>query len=846
MITDPHDPAYRSLLRRIKWLRRLTFLTLALERMTLACLPLLIWLCFFAGIWMTGLLEGRFLQASSILFPFGVVYCLYVATQRFSLPSPEETDRRLQEQSGVRHRPLSDMADRLPGPAPIPTMEIWGISREALSDVLKKLRPAFPRGALGSHDPLALRIGALVVLCAGLVMAGGSWHERLLAGLWPYDMSPAGLRKTDIATLTITPPDYTGLKTVILKGLSDDNTAPMDIAEGSTVEAHLTGGLGAATLRMGDIKMPLERLDKQSFTLKTTVLPGDEMTLQQPLSKRLVWPYRVVADTAPSIELDGEPAPLPRGELRVPLTLFDDYGVRDLRLRMEIAPSVTDRPLGESYEETRAVMTGAAKEEKLRPVYNLAFHPWAGLPVRLSFYAVDDKGQKAVLPDIKITLPERQFRNPIAAGLVEIRKQLAWHPAKPQQQIQNDLLALINQPDLYHGDFIVHLALSSALFRLAYSPGPDTAEALLPLLWDTAVHIEDGDTGKAYAELQDIREALETALNDPDATDEEIAGLMQQLQDAMQRYLQQMAQDMQRQGAPPALPSEMLSQVISPEDFEMFFSKLRAQALSGDKDAAREMLSRLSQMMDSLGTAQGPQQMPEDVQMMGEGLNRLKDLIDQQELLLDQTRAKSAQGSVPPQQALSALERQEAMKEILKQLGAVLPSESLPATPEEGAPSRPDTQKAASDQEFLRRDLGDLMTQAGEKLGQVPENMTRAEQHMRQSSAALQGNDPDQAIPAQEQALEQLKQAGEQMSQQLTQRLSEMSGFSMGGGRLDPLGRPYGDQGNHPLLGEKVEIPDQSERKRIKDILQTLRERSGQFGRSQEELDYYQRLLKQF
>jgi hypothetical protein len=87
------------------------------------------------------------------------------------------------------------------------------------------------------------------------------------------------------------------------------------------------------------------------------------------------------------------------------------------------------------------------------------------------------------------------------------------------------------------------------------------------------------------------------------------------------------------------------------------------------------------------------------------------------------------------------------------------------------------------------------------------------------------------------------------MMQQLAQRMSQMTGLSMSGQgqRRDPLGRPYGpNEGTNPLLGEKVKIPDESDRKKIEDILQTLRKKSGDMSRPPEELDYYRRLLKQF
>ncbi len=65
------------------------------------------------------------------------------------------------------------------------------------------------------------------------------------------------------------------------------------------------------------------------------------------------------------------------------------------------------------------------------------------------------------------------------------------------------------------------------------------------LLWDTALRIEDGRATTSQHDLRQAMQALQDALarNAPDA---EIERLMQQLQQAMNHYLQALAQQMQQ------------------------------------------------------------------------------------------------------------------------------------------------------------------------------------------------------------------------------------------------------------------------------------------------------------
>ena len=76
--------------------------------------------------------------------------------------------------------------------------------------------------------------------------------------------------------------------------------------------------------------------------------------------------------------------------------------------------------------------------------------------------------------------------------------------------------------------------------------------------------------------------------------------------------------------------------------------------------------------------------------------------------------------------------------------------------------------------------------------------------------------------------------------------MKNMTGLSLGGMKFDPLGRPYGDNGNN-LTGESnVQIPDEAQRKQAQEIEHLIQRRSGELDRPDQELDYYRRLLRRF
>ena len=219
--------------------------------------------------------------------------------------------------------------------------------------------------------------------------------------------------------------------------------------------------------------------------------------------------------------------------------------------------------------------------------------------------------------------------------------------------------------------------------------------------------------------------------------------------------------------------------------------------------------------------------MPQDMQTMQQCVNELQQLIERQEELRDQTA------------------QQADLLRTLEGLGMSRPNQ------QNRPPPFIKTEENVAEQEALRVILGQLMLDADQKLDKIPENMGLAEQAMRLSSQELEANRPDLSVPYQDEAIEHLKEAQEQMQQQLQQRMQQMLGFSFARpapGRMDPLGRPYGQNSdeNGPPLGSQVEVPDEAEKKWVQDILNELRRRAGQRDRPQEELEYYRRLLKRF
>ncbi len=851
---DPLDFENRPRIARLTFRRRLTGLALLVETASAAFWPLVSWVAAFAGLWLMEIptVFGKAAEIITlVIFLTGSLSTLKHGLKNFRLPGRVKTDRRLESDSGLSHRPITALEDRLANPEKEQSRRLWQKNRAAALAVIGKVRLPTLRPVMGKADPVALRAAAMLLLATGLIIAGQSTPERLARGLMPFVFSGQSDDESRL-TLWITPPEYTGLGQIVVGGGTKKHAKPVDVPEGSIIKARVSDGLLRPYLKMGQSKHALAHGNDDTWSLEIAASPGDSIELKQwPASLGVLTRY--LADLPPEIRLEGPPETISKGQTRIPLVLKDDYGVKELRMMLTLSSTVQEAPLGAPVEDIRAVMTPPGQEAKIQPLFDLAWHPWAGLPVTIVLSAEDEPGHLTALPPLNMTLPEREFFHPVAKKIVNMRKRLIWTPLASAQNVGFELRALLPDPAAFGGDPVAFLSIRSAASRLLIDgENIESVVAVIPQLWDTALRIEDGNLSLAARNLRDAQRNLERLLANPNSTQEEIARAMDQLRAAMAEYFQEFARELQKRMANgeqmPQLSPEMFGQNMTAEDLAAMIEQLQAQALSGDRDAARQMLSQLENLMNSLDPSLS-MQIPKDMQFMMNGINEIQELIEKQQFLLDQTKklteTMTGSGQAPQQQYPEYIPIDPGQVEQWGE-GNIPPPPQPPAQPQQSR-NNTNTQGSRAEQEGLRIMLGRLMLDADEQLGTIPEGMQKAEQEMRGSARQLGQNMPEASIPHQEKVIEYLQQSMNSLSQQLQARMKQMNSLSLGSGQFDPLGRPMTEgEGNSSMPGSRVKIPEEAERKRVQEILRILRERSGEFERPDYELEYFRRLMKQF
>jgi len=350
------------------------------------------------------------------------------------------------------------------------------------------------------------------------------------------------------------------------------------------------------------------------------------------------------------------------------------------------------------------------------------------------------------------------------------------------------------------------------------------------LLWETALRIEDGEFAIAERDLKALQDRLANALrNNADA--KEIDRLLNELQQALDKYLAALAEHLQKKGLT-QLPLAPNARTMDSAELQRMIEEARKLARTGTREAVQQMLSQLKQTLDGIRNGLQRGKPNKEMAKARRMMDALRKLTERQRQALDRTfeRKRQADGARP----------QGRPRDRQGQQG------------KQGA-----GKNGSAEQQALRRKLGNLMLEMDEALGGIPKSFGKAERAMKNAIGALKKGQFGEAVPSQTEALNQLQKSANSMAEQMARRMGARMGINRGGRgmgrqgqrpgrRDDPFGRTPGGPFGDPVDDGGVKIPSQMESRRALDILQELRRRAGERERPALELNYIDRLLKRF
>ena len=561
----------------------------------------------WAGLWLALPFVARAIGIGLfILLALAALYPLV----RFRWPTREQALSRLDRGTGIRHRPATALTDTLSDKDPI-AQALWREQRERTLASIKRIRAGLPSPRLPIHDPWALRALVMVMLVAAYFAAGDERTLRIAAAFdWNGVLAPANVR----VDAWVTPPDYTGKPPVILSANRDaaspDSGAPLPVPSGSTLLVRSSGGTIDVVVGGGVTEVaPSEQAPRA---------PTNGISRSRPTAPRM-------SARRPASRCGASrPRPTARRPFRWPRTrnagprLAADVLQARGRLRRHRSPrairppgcgpagiaraQAEPRPLFEAPQFPLVLPNARTRNGVGQTVKDLSEDPYAGADVTLTLTAKDEAGNEGRSEPFNMRLPERLFTKPLARALIEQRRVLALD-ADQNAQVFTALDALMIAPELFTPEAGHYLGLYSVSRQLEAARTDDALREVVASLWALAVTIEDGNISDVDKALRAAQEALKQAL-ERGATDEEIKKLTDNLRAALDNFLRQLAEQFRNNPQQLARPLDPNTKMLSQQDLKNMLDRLERMSRSGDKEAAKQLLEQLQQMLENLQMAQ--------------------------------------------------------------------------------------------------------------------------------------------------------------------------------------------------------------------------------------------------
>jgi uncharacterized protein (TIGR02302 family) len=822
----------------------------------------------WTGLWLALPFAAR--VAGTALFLIAALGALFPLI-RFRWPSREEGLSRLDRGTGIRHRPATTLTDTLSTQDPV-AQALWQAQRERTLASIKRIRAGLPSPRVAIHDPWALRALVLVMLVAAYVAAGDERMMRLTSAFdWNGVLAPSNVR----VDAWVTPPNYTGKPPIILSAASKEagaaDAGPLPVPAGSTLLVRSSGGtidvvVGGGVTEVAPSSEAPKGTNERHFKIAADGTAHVRAPAGQPL-----WRFAATADRPPTISLAKDPERQARGALQMSYKLEDDYGVTEARAQFVARAGETTRESGR--ESGKVPANKEAKTAEPRPLFeppqfplvlpnartrngvgqtvkDLSEDPYAGADVTLTLTAKDEAGNEGKSEPFNMRLPERLFTKPLARALIEQRRILALD-ANRNSDVYAALDALMIAPELFTPEAGYYLGLHSVARQLEAARTDDQLREVVASLWALAVTIEDGNISDVDKALRAAQEALKQAL-DRGASDEEIKKLTDNLRAAMENFLRQLAEQLRNNPQQLARPLDPNTKMLSQRDLDDLLKRMEQSARRGDRDTARDLLEQFSRMMENLQMAQPGQSGDND---MEQALNELGDMIRKQQQLRDKTfkqgqdsrrdRMRGKQGD----QGMGDLQQdQQALRDRLKRLQEELAKRGMGQNQQRGEKGQRGEQGQQGQGQQGQGQQGQ-----GDDPGDGEDGLDQADSAMGDASGRLGEGNADGAVDSQGRALDALRKGAQNLAEAMQQGDGDQAGDGpgnrvgrqqSGANQTDPLGRPLrGREFGDDLT---VKIPGEIDVQRVRRILEELRRRLADPARPQIELDYIERLLKDY
>ena len=855
---DDHSPEQG--LKSIRWPLRLTWAGIWAEVLVQAFWPLIALVLAVLAVLMLGLHDTvpmSVVTGAVVAVTLAAVGALVYALRHLRIPRRIEALTRLD--ASLPGRPIQALMDvQAIGTGDDASAAVWQAHqrRMAARAAAAQAVPADLR--IARRDPFALRYVALLAFVTALVF-GSVLRIGSVAGL---TAGGGALASGPVWEGWAEPPRYTGKPTLYLSDLAE---GPLNLPAGTLITLRMYGEVGALSVSETVSGQPRPEGDTPAIVQDFKVSQSGQIAIDGPNGR--AWDVTMLPDAKPQVEIAGPPEVTALGEMQLPFVARDDYGVEAGEARIDLDLVAVDRRYGLAIDpDPRAEVivplslpiAGDRRDFEENLIDDFSKHPWANLPVTVTLSALDASEQQATTPPTQMTLPGRRFFDPLAAAVIEQRRDLLWAKGNADTLAQV-LRAVSYRPgDVFRSDTAalrLRRLIERIEIRARYGLSDEVQTEIADDLWDLAIELEEGVLADALDRMRRAQERLQEAMKNG-ASDAEIAELMEELRRATDDYMRQLQRQQAQEGENGDQQQGQQGETMqmTQDDLQRMMDRIQELMEQGRMAEAEQALRELQEMMENMRVTQG--QPGEGGQSEGEqAMEGLADSLREQQELSDQA-FRDLQDRFNPNAEDGQQQGQDQGQQPGPQQEGNQPGQpgqqpgqnNGQGEPGQGQGSIADRQQALRDE--LRRQEGRLPGGGTPEGDAARDALDRAGRAMDGAEEALRRDDLAEAIDNQSQAMEALREGmralGEAMEQD--QQASEPGQGTAQGNRraenTDPLGREQGANGAQGSEGDLA--LDNDAYGRARELLDEIRRRSGEATRPEVERDYLRRLLDRF
>lgn len=772
---------------------------------------------------------------------------------------PTKNDALLRLDATLPGRPLQALRDQPAiGAHDAGAQAVWAAHQARMREKAAAAEPVQPDLRVARLDPFGLRFVAVIALVVAFLFGSVGQVRSVIemtSATKPVASGPAWEGWVE-------PPLYTGKPALYLNDLPAGQVV---LAQNSRILVRLYGEVGALTLsetvsgRTDDIPSAAE--PEQEFV----VVQSGVIVIDGPNGRR--WDIEMTHDMPPAVVMSGQAEASARGEMSLPFAAEDDYevisgvarigldlGSLDRRYGLALAPETQAEVLAQlpmPIAGDRAVFEGILIED-------YSAHVWAHMHVTIELRVEDALDQMGRTEPAPMLLPARRFFDPFAAAIVEMRRDILWN-RKNAPRVAQLIRAMSHRPqDGMFPDKASYLRLRTIMRRLeGYTPAGLTdaqQTEISDALWDLALMLEEGDLGDAFARMKRAQERLSEAMKNG-ASDAEIAQLMQELRDATQDYLRELARRNSDDDPDGQTQSAENTMTLSQDDLQRMMDHIQDLMEQGRMAEAQQALQEFQEMMENMQVTQGQggSELSPGEQAMQDLAGTLKDqqgLSDQAfRELQEQFNPNANRGQSQDNEGYSGGQGRGESHDGTGQ-GSAEQGDTGTTGPEPG--QQPGQGALADRQQALRQQLdaleGNVPGQGTPEGDAAREALGRAGDAMENAEQALRENDLAEAIDQQAQAMDAMREGirnlGDALAQQQGQGGQSDPQQARRGSATDPLGRSPGARG--PAGTQDGLLQGEDVYRQARRLLDEIRKRAGQSDRPVLERNYLKRLLDRF